>query len=79
VDFFCDSANLIVEVDGPVHDYRVERDAVRDEWLDKQGYIVARFDNARVWRQLPQVLEEIVGAANVGASEISDGSHEGDM
>ena len=71
VDFFCDSADLVVEVDGPIHDYRVERDAARDEWLAKQGYLVARFDNARVWRHLPQVLEEIVRAAHIAMEEIA--------
>ena len=65
VDFFCDPANLVVEVDGPIHNYRVERDATRDEWLDAQGYNVVRFDNVRVWCGLPQVLEEMSRAAEV--------------
>ncbi|HQT52999.1 MAG TPA: DUF559 domain-containing protein [Phenylobacterium sp.] len=37
---------MIVEADGPLHD--AERDAVRDEWLGRQGFRVLRITNARI-------------------------------
>ncbi len=63
VDFYCHSARLVVEVDGPVHDHRAKRDTRRDQWLAGHGYTVLRFDNARVWGDLPGVLQEIATAA----------------
>ena len=37
LDFYCATARLCVEVDGPVHDDRGERDERRDAWLLEQG------------------------------------------
>jgi very-short-patch-repair endonuclease len=64
-DFFCYAARLVVEVDGPVHENRRARDLARDEWMDANGYNILRFDNGRVWSQLPEVLAEIAQAARL--------------
>jgi len=47
-DFACPSIRLIVELDGGVHDLRVEQDAVRDAWLSANGWTVIRFRNQAV-------------------------------
>jgi very-short-patch-repair endonuclease len=44
VDFVCFSARLIVEADGGQHSEN-EGDAVRDAWLNEQGFRVLRFWN----------------------------------
>ncbi|MCA3719092.1 MAG: DUF559 domain-containing protein [Brevundimonas sp.] len=47
-DFACPSIRLIVELDGGVHDLRVEQDARRDAWLTANGWTVLRFRNQAV-------------------------------
>jgi very-short-patch-repair endonuclease len=61
LDFFCDDARLVVEVDGGVHrepDQR-ERDAQRQEALEGLGLTVLRFRNEEVVFEVEQVLEQI--------------------
>ncbi len=61
VDFFCPSARLIIELDGPVHKLfgAAERDAIRMEWLQARGYRVLRFENDRVLEDIELVLEAV--------------------
>ena len=61
-DFYCAEARLLVEVDGSVHDGSVERDAVRDEWLQMHGYRTLRVRNEAVRDDLAGVLALITVA-----------------
>ena len=47
VDFVCFKSRLVVEVDGSQH-ADSEADAIRDEFLTKQGFRVLRFWNSEV-------------------------------
>ena len=40
--------NVVIEVDGPSHDIRVEEDKKRDEYLKTQGFEMMRFSNQDV-------------------------------
>ena len=68
VDFFCNKLNLIIEVDGEIHDFRQERDAERDNiFLMKYGLKTIRFKNDFVLNNTKgviQILEENVGFKN---------------
>ena len=64
VDFFCADAKLIVELDGGQHDHHRERDAVRTRILEAMGYLVLRFWNHDVMRNMDGVLEEILSTVN---------------
>jgi very-short-patch-repair endonuclease len=44
-DFYCSSERLIIELDGPIHDYQKERDNWRDGILESMGYRVLRIKN----------------------------------
>ena len=57
VDFFCDEARLIVEVDGGIHQYTGEEDALRQEFLESYGFHVLRFSNEEVLGGMTRVLE----------------------
>jgi very-short-patch-repair endonuclease len=60
VDFYCPSEKLIVELDGNPHgDYiQIEKDIIRDRYLEELGLTVIRFENKSV--QEPEfVLNEI--------------------
>ncbi len=60
VDFVCLYHRLVVELDGPFHD--PERDAVRDAFLNGQGFRVLRFANAEFQSRPELALEAILAA-----------------
>src|SRR5712691_12655879 len=64
-DFVCNSARLVVELDGETHDFvsRIERDRMRDAWFESQGYVVLRFTNYDVLTNLEGVIAAIHAAA----------------
>ena len=45
-DFFCESASLVIELDGHSHDNRVERDVERDQFMQARGLHVVRIQNS---------------------------------
>jgi very-short-patch-repair endonuclease len=59
VDFYSAEIKLIIEVDGPVHQYTPEQDAIRQEYLESLGFKVIRFTNEHVLHSLDTVLEQI--------------------
>ncbi|RLD26953.1 MAG: cytosine methyltransferase [Bacteroidetes bacterium] len=61
VDFCCPSENLIVEIDGEVHNNFInnEYDFNRTKRLNKLGYKVIRFTNEEIYKSLDLVLEAI--------------------
>jgi very-short-patch-repair endonuclease len=64
VDFCCETARLIVELDGGQHAERGERDAARTAALEAQGYLVLRFWNHDVIQNIDGVLESIVDTSS---------------
>src|SRR5688572_6329225 len=61
-DFFFERAKLVVELDGPSHETTKEADACRTKDLEGRGCTVIRFQNKRVFNDLPAVLREIQAA-----------------
>ena len=59
VDFYCASARLAVEVDGPIHELRQAYDAARDRILEQHGIRVLRFSN----RTVEEVLAVVTWSA----------------
>ncbi|QOG89439.1 dihydropteroate synthase [Flavobacterium columnare] len=61
VDFVCLEKQLVVEVDGAVHDNKeqIEHDRFRTEWLESKGFKVIRFKNDEVLSNLFQTIEII--------------------
>ncbi len=62
VDFYCHDAGLVIEVDGPIHQYTPEEDAIRQEFLESLGLRVLRFTNEQVERDIEGVLAAIAQA-----------------
>ena len=63
VDFVCVENRLVVELDGGYHDYVVENDAIRQRYLEEQGYMVIRFLNEDILDDLDAVVTAIAKAA----------------
>ena len=59
VDFLCGDANLILEIDGGQHADN-KRDEERTKVLEAMGYLVLRFWNNDVMRNIDGVLDEIL-------------------
>lgn len=71
VDFYCPAARLVVEVDGPVHQYTYEEDLIRQAYLENLGLRVLRFPNEQVMKELEgvvAVIEEALGDPSPGPS-----------
>ena len=66
VDFYCHSANLIVEVDGEVHDYQTEKDRERDQIFNDKGIKVIRIKNEEIRNDIKKVLSKIAIACGQG-------------
>ena len=61
VDFCAEQPGLIVEVDGAVHQYTAEEDAIRQEFLKSLGYRVERVNNTDVMQNLAGVIAWLAG------------------
>ena len=68
-DFVCADAKLVVELDGSQHAVRTGQDLERTKTLEAMGYLVLRFWNNDVMRNLDGVLEEILNTLNQQSPE----------
>jgi very-short-patch-repair endonuclease len=70
LDFFCVNAQLVVELDGSVHDQpeQKEYDHDRTEYLETHGLRVLRFRNEEVADRLDEVVRKILEAASLSLS-----------
>jgi len=59
-DFYCHQHELIVEVDGGIHELQKEYDAEREEYLRSLGFRIIRFKNEEITKNLKGVLQKIV-------------------
>ena len=59
VDFVCLTKQLIIEVDGKIHDLQKEKDEARTAVLENLGYKVIRFSNEEVIMNIEEVLVKI--------------------
>lgn len=61
LDFYAPKAKLVVEVDGSQHmeSNNLERDTHRDEYMNKLGLKVLRFNSRQILEETDEVLEVI--------------------
>ena len=59
VDFYCPKLGLVLEIDGSSHDTRLEKDAVRQAYLESIGLKVIRFLDIDVKNNLHGVLSQL--------------------
>ena len=61
-DFYYHQHELIVEVDGGIHDLQKEYDTERETYLISLGFRIMRFTNEEIQKDLKGVLRKIVDA-----------------
>jgi very-short-patch-repair endonuclease len=61
VDFYCHQADLVIELDGSVHEEAAQKesDIRRDKTLSELGLRVVRFHNQEVLKNIKRVIERI--------------------
>jgi len=59
VDFYCYTADLVIEVDGKVHDSQIEYDTQRDHIIESRGLKVLRIKNSEIHADINAVLQSI--------------------
>jgi len=59
VDFVCLAKNLVIEVDGDIHDYQQEKDKERTDILKILGFKIVRFKNEEVLRNTAGIIKKI--------------------
>ncbi len=59
VDFCAMNNQLVIEVDGGIHDEQQEYDMQREKMLSEWGFTVLRFQNEEIFNDLPRVLQKI--------------------
>jgi len=58
-DFYCHAVRLVVEVDGEIHNSRVENDEGRTAEMERFGIKVIRFRNDEVENNIEDVIQKI--------------------
>ena len=58
-DFYCYKAKLVIEADGPVHQFKKEYDKNREDVLIALGLTILRFDNELILNNTSMVLNKI--------------------
>lgn len=58
-DFYCAERKLIIEIDGPHHKARVQRDTIRDHLFRDAGITTHRFPAWRVFHDIEMLMEDI--------------------
>jgi len=61
VDFYCDKAGLVIEIDGGQHyeDRNILKDKIRERYFGKIGLKTIRFTNLDVLKNINSVVEKI--------------------
>ena len=59
VDLYCSEAALVIEIDGSIHQYTKEEDAIRQEYIESYGLRLLRFTNDEVINNIDSVLSRI--------------------
>jgi very-short-patch-repair endonuclease len=58
-DFVCFEKRLVVELDGGQHAVEQEKDRVREDWFNKEGFQILRFWNTEVLQNIDGVVAVI--------------------
>jgi very-short-patch-repair endonuclease len=59
VDFYCHARQLVIEVDGKIHDLQQEQDKARENALKELGFQIVRFRNEDVLSSLPEIIQQL--------------------
>lgn len=70
VDFYCNAAGLVIEVDGAVHQQQPVYDQERDRVLTRRDLVILRVTNEDVLHRLEETLARIASVCRARANPI---------
>ena len=59
VDFYCPRLSLVIEIDGPIHNFQTQEDRFRQGEIESLGISFLRFSDDRIKNDIQAVLKEI--------------------
>ena len=59
VDFYSYALKLVIEIDGPIHEFQKEKDKEQEKEITALGNTIIRFSNEEVINDMPGVLTKI--------------------
>jgi very-short-patch-repair endonuclease len=59
-DFYCPAARLVIEIDGMIHDFTVERDERRDDYMRGLGLSILRVPARDVMADVRSIADGLV-------------------
>jgi very-short-patch-repair endonuclease len=59
-DFYCPAAKLVIEIDGQIHGYTIERDNKRNEYMQELGLRVFRIPASDVLADAQSVADGVI-------------------
>jgi very-short-patch-repair endonuclease len=76
-DFACEKARLVIELDGGIHedDDQASYDLIRQREIESLGWLVLRFVNDEVVKDLPKVLDAVKTQARMADTVTPSPSH----
>lgn len=77
VDFCCFEKRLVIELDGYQHLGKKTEDLMRDNYLKSEGFIVLRFWNGEINKNLEKVLDQILSELESPSSALYQKSVQG--
>lgn len=81
VDFYCPELQLVIEVDGSIHEYTQEEDTIRQQIIESYSTIFLRFTNEKILNDTTSVLSKIKTTAETlqitRTPSLSDGAGAG--
>ena len=63
-DFYCNQINLVVEIDGGIHEQQKDYDKLRTEIINLYGIKVIRFTNDEIINKSDMVKQRIINLAS---------------
>jgi very-short-patch-repair endonuclease len=66
VDFACIDRRLVIELDGGQHGLQIEADKRRTAWFSGRSWLVLRFWNNEVFKNMDGILDRIASALTDG-------------
>lgn len=67
-DFFCKEKNLVIEIDGKIHEKQKEYDEARTFIINDLGYTVMRFSNEQILNNFTECANSFLRLAGKGGS-----------
>lgn len=55
VDFYCSELQLVIELDGPIHEFKISYDEMRVKKIEKLGLKVMSFSNEEIMNNISKV------------------------